>query len=187
MSRKTYEKTRRQRYLVMRGDIQIDEMFQKRFGRTVVWEESIAVDIVEVTAGRVGSSSSQWRKIIHIKAEQVVQPLLNGVTVRVPDWVGQSHLVDDATYKTHTISVIIVNDIITSSSTVLAALSTASKDIYSAQWDSKCAFSALTLLDGRQEGHPACKKLSGGVPERDANDLHMVQLRPLPPHHLLLQ
>jgi len=25
------------------------------------------------------------------------------------------------------------------------------------------AFSALTLLDGRQEGHPACKKLSGEV------------------------
>jgi len=24
-------------------------------------------------------------------------------------------------------------------------------------------FSALTLLAGRQEGHPACKKLSGGV------------------------
>ena len=24
-------------------------------------------------------------------------------------------------------------------------------------------FSALTLLDGEQEGHPACKKLSGGV------------------------
>jgi len=28
-------------------------------------------------------------------------------------------------------------------------------------WDS--AFSALTLLVGRQEGHQACKKLSGGV------------------------
>jgi len=27
----------------------------------------------------------------------------------------------------------------------------------------KNAFSALTLLFGRQEGHPACKKLSGGV------------------------
>jgi len=27
----------------------------------------------------------------------------------------------------------------------------------------KIAFSALTLLAGRQEGHPACKKLSGGV------------------------
>jgi len=27
----------------------------------------------------------------------------------------------------------------------------------------QCAFSALTLLVGRQEGHPACKKLSGGV------------------------
>ena len=27
----------------------------------------------------------------------------------------------------------------------------------------RCAFSALTLLVGRQEGHPACKKLSGGV------------------------
>ena len=25
-----------------------------------------------------------------------------------------------------------------------------------------CAFSALTLLVGRQEGHPACKKQSGG-------------------------
>jgi len=25
------------------------------------------------------------------------------------------------------------------------------------------AFSALTLLVGRQEGHPACKKPSGGV------------------------
>jgi len=25
------------------------------------------------------------------------------------------------------------------------------------------ALSALTLLVGRQEGHPACKKLSGGV------------------------
>jgi len=25
------------------------------------------------------------------------------------------------------------------------------------------AFSALTLLFGRQEGHPACKKMSGGV------------------------
>jgi len=24
---------------------------------------------------------------------------------------------------------------------------------------------ALTLLAGRQEGYPACKKLSGGVPE----------------------
>jgi len=24
-------------------------------------------------------------------------------------------------------------------------------------------FSALTLLVGRQEGHPACKKLNGGV------------------------
>jgi len=46
-------------------------------------------------------------------------------------------------------------------------------------------FSALTLLVGRQEGHPACKKLSGGVLawlsclERGA-DLHMVQLMPLP-------
>jgi len=29
--------------------------------------------------------------------------------------------------------------------------------------DSQSAFSALTLLVGRQEGHPVCKKLSGGV------------------------
>ena len=47
------------------------------------------------------------------------------------------------------------------------------------------AFSALTLLVGRQEGHPACKKLewsgTGMVIclEWDA-DLHMAQLMPLP-------
>ena len=46
------------------------------------------------------------------------------------------------------------------------------------------AFSALTLLVAWQEGHPTCKKLSGGVLawlslERGA-DLHMVQLMPLP-------
>ena len=47
------------------------------------------------------------------------------------------------------------------------------------------AFSALTLLVGRQEGHPACKKREwwgAGVViclKRDA-DLHMAQLIPLP-------
>ena len=51
------------------------------------------------------------------------------------------------------------------------------------------AFSALTLLVGWQEGHPACKKLqwwgTGMVIclEQDA-DLHMAQLMPLT---LLLQ
>jgi len=46
------------------------------------------------------------------------------------------------------------------------------------------AFSALPLLVGRQEGHPACKKLKwcgAGVViclERGA-DLHMAQLMPL--------
>ena len=55
------------------------------------------------------------------------------------------------------------------------------------------AFSALTLLVGQHEGHPACKNLSDGVLtwlqviclQRGANDLHMVQLMLLPPHHLL--
>jgi len=48
-----------------------------------------------------------------------------------------------------------------------------------------CAFSALTLLVGRQEGHPVCKKTEwwgAGVVvclERGA-DLHMAQLMPLP-------
>ena len=47
------------------------------------------------------------------------------------------------------------------------------------------AFSALTLLVGRQEGHPACKKIEwwgAGVViclERGA-DLHIAQLMPLP-------
>jgi len=48
------------------------------------------------------------------------------------------------------------------------------------------AFSALTLLVGRQEGHPACKNRVVGYRtgvviclERGA-DLHMAQLMPLP-------
>jgi len=47
------------------------------------------------------------------------------------------------------------------------------------------AFSALTLLVGRQEGYPACKKTewcgAGIVVYLDRGaDLHMVQLMPLP-------
>ena len=55
------------------------------------------------------------------------------------------------------------------------------------------AFSALMLFVGRQKGHLACKNMEwwgAGVViclERDANDLPMVQLMRLPPHHLLLQ
>ena len=50
---------------------------------------------------------------------------------------------------------------------------------------SAMAFTALTLLVGRQEGHPACKKLSGGVLAwlsdlKGGADLHMAQLMPLP-------
>jgi len=53
------------------------------------------------------------------------------------------------------------------------------------QLASVSAFSALTLLVGRQEGHPACKKTewwgTGMVIclQRGA-DLHMAQLMPLP-------
>jgi len=53
------------------------------------------------------------------------------------------------------------------------------------QFCSESTFSALTLLVGWQEGHPACKKLSGGVLvwfvclEQGAY-LHMAQLMPLP-------
>ena len=47
------------------------------------------------------------------------------------------------------------------------------------------AFSALTLLVGRQEGHPACKKTecwgaSMVVCLEQGADLHMAQLMPLP-------
>jgi len=48
------------------------------------------------------------------------------------------------------------------------------------------SFSALTLLVGRQEGNPACKKMSGGVlawlsvwSEVQACIMHMAQLMPL--------
>ena len=51
-------------------------------------------------------------------------------------------------------------------------------------------FFALTLLVGRQEGHLACKKLSGEVlawlsvwsEVQMIYDLHVAQLMPLPPH-----
>ena len=54
------------------------------------------------------------------------------------------------------------------------------------------AFSALTLLVGQQEDHLACKTEWWGTGvvtclERHANNLHMVQLMPLPPHHHLHQ
>ena len=54
------------------------------------------------------------------------------------------------------------------------------------------AFRAWARLVGRQEEHPACKNLrclGAGVViclERGVHDLHMAQLMPLPPHHLLL-
>jgi len=49
----------------------------------------------------------------------------------------------------------------------------------------KIVINALMLLVGRQEGHPACKKLSGEVLAwlsvwSEVQDLHMAQLMPLP-------
>jgi len=48
------------------------------------------------------------------------------------------------------------------------AQETASEQIHQRLVDDQCVdaaatFSASTLLVGRQEGHPACKQLSGGV------------------------
>ena len=40
---------------------------------------------------------------------------------------------------------------------------TPQRKIYRHAGESVDAFCALTLFVGRQEGHPACKKLSGGV------------------------
>ena len=60
-----------------------------------------------------------------------------------------------------------------------------SSDLIYSSLHCNAAFSALMLLVGRQEGHPACKKLEwwgAGVViclERDA-DLHMAPLMPLP-------
>jgi len=44
---------------------------------------------------------------------------------------------------------------------------------YSNQCYSEFAFNALTLLVGRQEGHPASKKLSGGVLAWCLSGVHM--------------
>jgi len=51
---------------------------------------------------------------------------------------------------------------------VVSRTATNTKDkigLYNEVTNRNVAFSALTLLVGRQEGHPACKKLSGGVLE----------------------
>ena len=63
--------------------------------------------------------------------------------------------------------------------------------------DDLVAFSALTLLVGRQEGHPACKKLSGGMlawlsgmrcrlaySPADATACHSLSLAPVNPDWL---
>jgi len=69
-----------------------------------------------------------------------------------------------------------INELCLHSTVVSAALAHTAASI---------AFSALTLLVGQQEGHPACKKtewLGAGMViclEPDA-DLHMAQLMPLP-------
>jgi len=52
-------------------------------------------------------------------------------------------------------------------------------------------FRALILLVGHQEEHLDCKNLSDEVLvwlsiRSEVHDLHMVQLMPMPPHHLLL-
>jgi len=47
---------------------------------------------------------------------------------------------------------------------LIAAVHLLSSQInYDTMTQQKTAFSALMLLVGRQEGHPACKKLSGGM------------------------
>jgi len=43
------------------------------------------------------------------------------------------------------------------------------------------------LLFGRQDGHTACKKVSGGVLAWLSVDLHMAQLMPVPRRCILLQ
>ena len=45
------------------------------------------------------------------------------------------------------------------------------------------AFSALTLLVGRQQGHPACKKLSGGVLEGTVRHCQSKEASILWSHH----
>jgi len=53
------------------------------------------------------------------------------------------------------------------------------------------SFQCITQLVGCQEEHLACKKLSDEVLAQlsvwsGVNDLHMLQLMSIPPHHLLL-
>jgi len=58
-------------------------------------------------------------------------------------------------------------------------------------FDNVHCFSALTLLVGHPQYHPACKKLSDEVGvviclEQGEDCLHIVQLMPLPFQHLII-
>jgi len=56
-----------------------------------------------------------------------------------------------------------VDDTANKSRVAYTPVSTDGIDIFDVNNITARAFSALTLLVGRQEGHPACKNLSGGV------------------------
>jgi len=45
-------------YLVVRRDVQVDKMFEERFSRAIIRKESVAVDVVEITARWVRSATS---------------------------------------------------------------------------------------------------------------------------------
>jgi len=66
-----------------------------------------------------------------------------------------------------------------------AAAGSLDNRVLASRFELTIAFSALTLLVWRQEGHPVCKRLSGGgsgmvICLERGTDLHMVQLMPLP-------
>lgn len=69
-------------------DVQVDKVFKKHFCRAVVREESVSVDVVEITTGWVRSPTSQWRQISNVETEKIVQPALNCIVVSVTDRVG---------------------------------------------------------------------------------------------------
>ena len=80
-------------------------------------------------------------------------------TIRI-DEPGRAQVVihDRETFREYEISVQSANEIGLSTQRVTPRIG------YSGEGSKcSCAFSALTLLVGQQEGHPACKKLSSGV------------------------
>ena len=64
----------------MRGHEQRDDPLQEGLGGSVVAEEGVPVDVVEVAILFRWTAGLDWGHISHVEAEQLVQPVFDGIS-----------------------------------------------------------------------------------------------------------